>query len=60
MIHKRTREAKQAMLRTFMETTIAQVAKAVFAERGYQQATLEEIAQPDRDVQGDHLSLLQE
>jgi AcrR family transcriptional regulator len=45
MIHKRTREAKQAMLRTFMETTIAQVAKAVFAERGYQQATLEEIAQ---------------
>jgi AcrR family transcriptional regulator len=45
MIHKRTREAKQAMLRTFMETTIAQVAKEVFAERGYQQATLEEIAQ---------------
>ena len=45
MIHKSTREAKQAMLRTFMETTIAQVAKAVFAERGYQQATLEEIAQ---------------
>jgi AcrR family transcriptional regulator len=45
MIHKRTREAKQAMLRTFMETTIAQVAKAVFAERGYQQDTLEEIAQ---------------
>jgi AcrR family transcriptional regulator len=45
MIHKRTREAKQAMLCTFMETTIAQVAKEVFAERGYQQATLEEIAQ---------------
>ena len=45
MIHQSTRQAKQAMLRTFMETTIAQVAKAVFAERGYQQATLEEIAQ---------------
>ena len=42
---KSMREAKQAMLRTFMETTIARVAKAVFAERGYQQATLEEIAQ---------------
>ena len=45
MIHKSTREAKQAMLRTFMETTIAQAAKEVFAERGYQGATLEEIAQ---------------
>ena len=45
MIHKSTREAKQAMLRTFMETTIAQAAKEVFAERGYQRATLEEIAQ---------------
>ena len=45
MIRTSTRKAKQAMLRTFMETTIAQVAKAVFAERGYQQATLEEIAQ---------------
>jgi AcrR family transcriptional regulator len=33
------------MLRTFMEATIAQAAKAVFAEWGYQQATLEEIAQ---------------
>ena len=44
-IQKSMREAKQAMLRTFMETTIARVAKAVFAERGYQQATLEEIAQ---------------
>jgi len=39
-----TREAKQEMLRHFMETTIAQVAKSVFAERGYQGATLEEIA----------------
>jgi AcrR family transcriptional regulator len=38
------REAKQAMLRTFMETTIAQAAKAVFAEWGYQGATLDEIA----------------
>jgi len=45
MIRTSTRKAKQAMLRTFMETTIAQMAKAVFAERGYQQATLEEIAQ---------------
>src|SRR4030095_4486107 len=44
-IQKSMREAKQAMLRTFMETTIARVAKAVFAERGYQRATLEEIAQ---------------
>jgi AcrR family transcriptional regulator len=40
-----THEAKQEMLRQFMETTIAQAAKAVFAERGYQGATLEEIAQ---------------
>ena len=40
-----TREAKQEMLRHFMETTIAQAAKTVFAERGYQGATLEEIAQ---------------
>jgi AcrR family transcriptional regulator len=39
-----TREAKQEMLRQFMETTIAQAAKTVFAERGYQGATLEEIA----------------
>src|ERR671923_910644 len=44
-IQKSMREAKQAVLRTFMEATIARVAKAVFAERGYQQATLEEIAQ---------------
>ena len=40
-IQKSMREAKQAMLRTFMETTIARVAKAVFAERGYQQAPQE-------------------
>lgn len=40
-----TREAKQEILRQFMEATIAQAAKAVFAERGYQGATLEEIAQ---------------
>jgi AcrR family transcriptional regulator len=39
-----TREAKQEMLRHFMETTIAQTAKTVFAERGYQGATLDEIA----------------
>jgi TetR/AcrR family transcriptional regulator len=39
-----TREAKQEMLRQFMETTIAQAAKTVFADRGYQGATLEEIA----------------
>jgi AcrR family transcriptional regulator len=44
MTQKSTREAKQEMLRQFMETTIAQAAKAVFAERGYQGATLEEIA----------------
>jgi AcrR family transcriptional regulator len=45
MASKSTREAKQTMLRNFMETTIAQAAKAVFAEWGYQRATLEEIAQ---------------
>jgi AcrR family transcriptional regulator len=39
------REAKQELLRQFMETSIAQVAKTVFAERGYQGATLDEIAQ---------------
>src|SRR5947209_4637823 len=44
-IQKSMREAKQALLRTFMATTIARVAKAVFAARGYQYATLEEIAQ---------------
>lgn len=44
MASKSTREAKQAMLRSFMETTIARAAKAVFAEWGYQRATLEEIA----------------
>jgi AcrR family transcriptional regulator len=45
MARKNTREAKQEMLRQFMETTIAQAAKEVFAENGYQGATLEEIAQ---------------
>ncbi len=45
MAHKRARQAKQEMLRAFMESTIAQAAKVVFAERGYQRATLEEIAQ---------------
>jgi AcrR family transcriptional regulator len=45
MARKNTREAKQEMLRQFMETTIAQAAKEVFAESGYQRATLEEIAQ---------------
>jgi AcrR family transcriptional regulator len=45
MVRKNTREAKQEMLRQFMETTIAQSAKEVFAESGYQRATLEEIAQ---------------
>jgi len=45
MTPKSTRAAKQAVLRSFIETTIAQAAKEVFAERGYQRATLEEIAQ---------------
>jgi AcrR family transcriptional regulator len=45
MARKNTRAAKQEMLRQFMETTIAQAAKEVFAESGYQGATLEEIAQ---------------
>ena len=45
MARQSAREAKQAMLRNFMETTIAQAAKAVFAERGYTRATLEDIAQ---------------
>lgn len=45
MVRKNTRQAKQKMLRNFMETTIAQAAKEVFAEWGYQRATLEEIAQ---------------
>jgi AcrR family transcriptional regulator len=40
-----TRAAKQEILRHFMESTISQAAKTVFAERGYQGATLEEIAQ---------------
>lgn len=45
MARKNTRQAKQEMLRQFMETTIAQAAREVFAARGYQGATLEEIAQ---------------
>jgi AcrR family transcriptional regulator len=45
MMRKSTRTAKQEVLRNFMETTIAQAAKEVFAKRGYQRATLEEIAQ---------------
>jgi TetR/AcrR family transcriptional regulator len=45
MVRKSTRTAKHEILRSFMETTIAQAAKEVFAERGYQRATLEEIAQ---------------
>jgi TetR/AcrR family transcriptional regulator len=45
MTRQSTRTAKQEILRSFMETTIAQAAKEVFAERGYQRATLEEIAQ---------------
>jgi hypothetical protein len=40
MAPKSMREAKQAMLRHFMEETIAQAAKEVFAEWGYQRATL--------------------
>src|SRR4051812_27831537 len=44
-MRKSTRLAKHAVLRIFMETTIAQAAKEVFAERGYQGATLDEIAQ---------------
>jgi AcrR family transcriptional regulator len=45
MVRKSTRAAKHEILRSFMETTIAQAAKEVFAEHGYQRATLEEIAQ---------------
>jgi TetR/AcrR family transcriptional regulator len=45
MARKNARQAKQEMLRNFMETTIAQAAKEVIAEVGYQRATLEEIAQ---------------
>ena len=45
MAQRTTRQAKQEMLRNFMETTIAEAAKEVFAEWGYQRATLEEIAQ---------------
>jgi AcrR family transcriptional regulator len=45
MARQSAREAKQAMLRNFMENTIAQAAKTVFAERGYTRATLEDIAQ---------------
>ncbi len=41
MLRKNTRETKHEMLRTFMETTIAQTAKEVFAEQGYHHATLE-------------------
>jgi AcrR family transcriptional regulator len=39
-----TREAKQEILRHFMETTIAEAATEVFAKSGYQNATLDEIA----------------
>lgn len=45
MMHKNARQAKQEVLRNFMQTTIAQAAKEVIAESGYQHATLEEIAQ---------------
>lgn len=45
MAQKSARQAKQKMLRQFMQTTIADAAKEVFADRGYQGATLEEIAQ---------------
>lgn len=45
MVRKNARQAKQEMLRNFMETTIAQAAKEVIASSGYQRATLEEIAQ---------------
>lgn len=45
MARKNTRQAKQEMLRQFMETTIARAAREVFAARGYQGATLEGIAQ---------------
>jgi AcrR family transcriptional regulator len=41
---KSTREAKREIVRTFMATTIAQAAKEVFAELGYEHATLEETA----------------
>jgi len=42
---KSTREAKKEVLRSFMVKSISQVAKEVFAERGYQGATLEDVAQ---------------
>ena len=42
---KSTREAKKEVLRSFMLKSISQVAKEVFAERGYQGATLEDVAQ---------------
>ena len=45
MARQNARQAKQKMLRNFMQTTIAQAAKEVIAESGYQRATLEEIAQ---------------
>ena len=45
MARQNARQAKQEMLRNFMQTTIAQAAKEVIAESGYQRATLEEIAQ---------------
>ncbi|MDH3600218.1 MAG: TetR/AcrR family transcriptional regulator [Candidatus Tectomicrobia bacterium] len=41
---KSTREAKKEVLRSFMVTSISQAAKEVFAERGYQGATLEDVA----------------
>jgi AcrR family transcriptional regulator len=41
---KSTREAKKEVLRSFMTKSISQVAKEVFAERGYQGATLEDVA----------------
>jgi AcrR family transcriptional regulator len=45
MSAKSTREAKKEVLRSFMVNSISQVAKEVFAERGYQGATLEDVAQ---------------
>lgn len=42
---KNTREAKQEVLRQFMETSIAQAAKEVFAAQGYRGTTLGQVAQ---------------
>ncbi len=44
MVPNDTRSAKRQVLRNFMQTTIAQTAKEVFAEHGYQGTTLDAVA----------------